>query len=291
VTDSDVPDGALRATQRSPHLMVADLAPEVVDIEEHAHHLLRVLRLRDGAPLSLTDGRGGRADAVLHVPAGGSPAGSGRGSATATARRVAPVEHRPQPRPRLTLVQAVAKGRRVEEAVRLACELGVDRLVPVVAARTQGRPDAGARAAVRARWTAVAVAALEQSRGVHLATVAPVIDLAALGSPAEVGRTGTPSVDLPADTPPPDTDVVGLVLVPGAASLPTVLAGRASEAAPHAIALVGPEGGLEDQEVAGLVARGWLSAGLGPTVLRTEHAGPVALAVLAASTGRWHGDR
>jgi hypothetical protein len=54
---------------------------------------------------------------------------------------------------------------------------------------------------------------------------------------------------------------------------------------------VGPEGGWTSDELARLVARDWSLVGLGATVLRTEHAGPAALAALAALAGRWESDR
>jgi 16S rRNA (uracil1498-N3)-methyltransferase len=50
---------------------------------------------------------------------------------------------------------------------------------------------------------------------------------------------------------------------------------------------VGPEGGWDDTEVARWVERGATVVGLGPTVLRTEHAAAAAIAVLAAASGRW----
>lgn len=221
------------------------------------HHLRKVLRLADGDPVSLTDGAGHVADAVL--------AGDG-------ARCVGAVRAVPRPTPRLTLAQALSKGRRAEDAVRVACELGVDRIVPVVAARTQGRPDARAADALVTRWDAVAVAALEQSRGAWRATV---------GEPVTVDACARIT-----------SSTVRLVAVPGTAPLPVALAGAkehgAGDLPPEEVAVaVGPEGGWTEDEVALLVAEGWRAVGLGPTVLRTEHAGPVAVAVLAALLGRW----
>ncbi len=223
------------------------------------HHLRRVLRLVDGAPLRLTDGVGAAAPARL--------AGE-RAVLDADAAVV------PRPAPRLALAQALTRGRRADDAVRTACELGVDLLVPVVADRTQGRPDPAERAALVGRWRAVAAAALAQSRGAFAAEVAEVTTVAGLAASAPWSGPR-------------------LVAVPGAPALPDVLAGIGSAPGPDASVgpvigvAVGPEGGLTSTEVDGLVAAGWVPVGLGPTVLRSEHAGPVALAVLAAKTGRW----
>jgi 16S rRNA (uracil1498-N3)-methyltransferase len=224
------------------------------------HHLRRSLRRTDGSALSLTDGDGWRAWAEL------TPDG---------ARLVAASTLEPQRAPQLVLAQSLAKGRRADEAVRMVCELGVDRIVPVVADRTQGRPDARAATAVVERWRAIAVAALEQSRRVHRTEVSRCQSSAELAA--------SPS-DVPHQSAGP---VVRLLAVPGAPPLPDVAEGAAVAAAAEVWVAVGPEGGWSDSEIDVLSASGWLSVGLGGSVLRTEHAGPVAVAVLAALSGRW----
>ena len=224
-----------------------------------AHHVRRVLRLGPGEAVELCDGAGRTAVGRL--------AGA---DVMLTSDPVAV----PRPAPALALVQAVARGRRADDAVRTACELGVDLIVPVVADRTQGRPDATARDALSGRWRAVAGAALAQSRGAWMAEVAPVRTVAELAAA-------------------PPWDGLRLVAVPGAEPLPDVLARRAGGAATEASVgvAVGPEGGWTTEEVVVLETAGWTAVGLGPTVLRTEHAGPAALAVLAAAAGRWAADR
>lgn len=233
--------------------------------EDTVRHLRKVLRLTDGAAMSLTEGMGSRIDALLE----------GSGAVTiATEPRVA------APRPALVLVQALSKGRRAEDAVRAACELGVDHIVPLVAGRTQGRPDAAGRVAVRARWQAVADAALEQSRGVHRAVVEDVVDIDGL---ADGGwSSGRRAVRL-----------VAALGAPGLRSAIGPLVGPlVDEVRPDVVAIaIGPEGGWTPDELAQLVARDWSPVGLGATVLRTEHAGPAALAALAALTGRWESER
>jgi 16S rRNA (uracil1498-N3)-methyltransferase len=266
-----------------PHVLVAQLgdaavdarsplgAGEVIELDAPTlHHLRRTLRLADGAALSVTDGAGGHAHALLTA--------AGAELTTAVRREV-------RGRPTLTLVQALSKGRRAEDAVRMACELGVDRVVPLVAERTQGRPDADARRSLTARWQAVADAALEQSRGLWrtvVTVVSDVSEISALSEPSDRGRTA----DVQHEEPTCSGAVLPLLAVPGAPSLPSVLDRRGSGVSEVRVA-VGPEGGWSDEEVADLTTAGWLPVGLGPEVLRTEHAGPVALAVVAASTGRW----
>ena len=250
-------DGSLAATAVGT---VVPLAPATV------HHLRRALRRTDGSALTLTDGLGAQAPAVLEAEG---------------ARLTGVPVSEASIRPRLTLAQALAKGRRADDAVRMACELGVDRIVPVVADRTQGRPDGRAAAALVERWQAVAVAALEQSRGTRLAEVAPCCTTAELAA-ATSARLGDAA-----------RGSVGLVTVPGAPALPDAVAqlqadGAAAGGGPDELLVaVGPEGGWSTEEVDLLVASGWAPVGLGATVLRTEHAGTVAVAVLAALSGRW----
>ena len=252
----------------APHVLasapLAGGAPgDVVEVPAATlHHLRRVLRLADGAPLTVTDGGGAVADAELQGE---------RIVLLAAVREV------PAPSPRLVLAQALSKGRRAEDAVRVACELGVERIVPVVAERTQGRPDARAAAALVERWGSVAASALEQSRGVRLALVTgPVVGVTAAASP--------------------EPAALHLIAVPGAEDLPAVLAsllGATGDpsapalSAPEVVVAVGPEGGWSPAEVEGAVGAGWRAVGLGPTVLRTEHAGPIAVAVAGALLGRW----
>ena len=252
-----------------PHVLVAGplSGREVGDVvplpERTVHHLRRALRRVDGTPLSITDGAGAQVGAELVAE---------------SARLMAAPEIIPAPAPRIVLAQALAKGRRTDDAVRMACELGVDRIVPVIADRTQGRPGERSGAVVE-RWQAIAIAALEQSRGVHLADVAASRTSRELaGEAGEGGETAR---------------TARLVALPGAAALPEVLNALASATGTSVRDLeevqvaVGPEGGWSAAEVDLLVGGGWSAVGLGPTVLRTEHAGPIAIAVLAALSGRW----
>jgi 16S rRNA (uracil1498-N3)-methyltransferase len=243
----------------APHVLVSSPLDadqgRVALTDAVAHHLRRVLRLDDGAALSVTDGAGRRATARLIAD------GAELDSAVHVAQR------RP---PELVLVQALAKGRRLDDAVRSVCELGVDRIVPVIAERTQGRPGRDERAALRLRWQAVAIGALEQSRSDWLVHVDEVCTFdEALVRTDLAGR--------------------GLIAVPGAAALPEVL--PQEDPSVRVSVAIGPEGGWTDAEVALAHSAGWEPAGLGPSVLRAEHAGLVALSVIAARCGRWRAER
>jgi 16S rRNA (uracil1498-N3)-methyltransferase len=234
----------------------AGAGTEVTLDADAAHHLGRVLRLGPGADLVVSDGAGGEAPAEL---------GDG------TVRLTAPITRHPAPTPHVTVAQGLPKARKLDEVLRQLTELGVDRLVPVAATRSVVRLDADRADRALTRWRAIARAAAEQARRPWLPEVAPVTSassFAAAGSDADL-----------------------LVAHVGATrSLPAALADRPDPARPIVVA-VGPEGGWDDAEVAAFVGAGGEVVGLGPTVLRTEHAAAAAVAVVAAATGRWDRDR
>jgi len=187
------------------------------------------------------------------------------------------------PVPALVLVQALAKGDRDEQAIEAATEVGVDGVLPWQAERSivVWRADRAAKS--QARWQAVVRAGAKQSRRAYVPAVDQVVDHRGLVArvAAVVGAGG-----------------VALVLheeasVPlMAVGLPAPLSAGSSEAVSpdrptEVLVVVGPEGGISERELAALTAAGAQAVRLGPHVLRTSTAGPVALAILAQRLGRW----
>lgn len=215
-----------------------------------AHHALRVLRLRDGDPLVLFDGRGGELAARLQVR--GRDAFAVRGEHHALERE-SPLS--------LVLVQALASGEKMDWIVQKAVELGVSEVVPLQAERSVLKLS-GDRAHKRvAHWRQVAISACEQSGRNRVPEIEPITGLREyLGSTAAASR---------------------LVLTPVDGRRLASLA--RPEAALHL--LVGPEGGWSDDELAMCRAAGCVPIGLGPRVLRTETAGLAAVAALQALWG------
>jgi 16S rRNA (uracil1498-N3)-methyltransferase len=169
------------------------------------------------------------------------------------------------PAPRLVVVQALPKGDRGELAVETMTEVGADLIVPWAAARcvTRWAGDRGDKAL--RRWRATVREAAKQSRRSWFPHVAEAV--------------GTPEVAaLLAGS------ALGVVLHEAAE---TPLADVAPPSAGDIVVVVGPEGGLTDDELAAFRAAGAAAYRLGPTVLRTSTAGPAALAVLLSRTGRW----
>jgi 16S rRNA (uracil1498-N3)-methyltransferase len=229
----------------------AEVGDRVPLAGDDEHHLRRVLRTALGAPLEVADGCGGTAQAVL---------GDGVIELTGPVTRV------PPPHPTIEVAQALPKGRKLDEVVRQVTELGADAIVPVAAARSVTAVTGDKATKATARWTAVARAACSQARRPHRPSVATPVDVDGL-----LERCVAASL---------------LVAVPGA---PRGLQDAVERHASHLVVAIGPEGGWTDEEVDRLVGAGAAAVGLGPHVLRTEHAAAAAVAVLAAATGRWHG--
>ena len=117
-----------------------------------AHHVDRVLRLRAGEVVTLTDGAGRWRTAVVGGP----------GAVEATG----PVEFEPRPEPPLTIATAIPKGDRVDLLVQKVTELGADRIVLLHADRSIVRWDDGRSPKHVARLQRIADEACRQSRRV-----------------------------------------------------------------------------------------------------------------------------
>lgn len=218
-------------------------------------HAVRVRRMAPGEPVQLADGSGivvlGRVEAaeqdVLTV-------------------RVDTVDRPVIKGPRMTLVQALAKGGRDEQAIEAATELGVDSVVPWAAEHSvvQWRGDRVARA--HRKWETVVAAAAKQSRRASVPVVEPLMTTAQL-----VER------------------IVGvrvLVLHEAAATAIGQLDIATLRDEDRLMLVVGPEGGISDRELDMLTQQGGQKVRLGSSVLRSSTAGPAALAVLSSQL-RW----
>jgi 16S rRNA (uracil1498-N3)-methyltransferase len=216
-------------------------------------HLTRVLRLEAGAPLTLFNGAGGEYPSVL-------AAGTGK---KVVARVLRHVDVERESALVVTLLQGVARGERMDLIVQKATELGVARIVPVLAERSVVKLDAKQRTRKREHWQAIAISACEQS-----------------------GRNRVPEVSEPAAL----GDAVG-ALAPDslrcllAADGEVSLAAAARDSRRAIVLLIGPEGGLADNERRFAQANGFTACRMGPRVMRTESAGLAALAILQTVAG------
>ncbi len=214
-----------------------------------AEHVLKVLRLRVGAPLTLFDGRGGEYAAQI--------AAIESRTAVVTVGRHDAVE-REAPR-LLTLWATLLRGEKMDWVIQKATELGAHRVVPVVSERSVVQLDAERADRRLQHWRDVAAAACEQCGRNRL----PLID-----PPRSLARA---LADVPAAP-----DAQRIVLVPDAGSSLRAQVG----AAPAVELLVGPEGGLSPTEIELAHRVGFEAAQLGPRILRAETAMLAALAIV-----------
>lgn len=218
-----------------------------------ARHAATVRRLRPGERVDLTDGCGLLAECVVTR--------GGRDELDVEVR--ARWEYSP-PAPRLTVVQALAKGERDERAVEAMTEAGVDVIVPWAADRSVARWREREGKAL-ARWRAKAREAAKQSGRAFIPTVTELATTPGVGERL-------------ADA------ALGVVLDGAARSRLTTLTVPDRG---DVLAVIGPEGGMTPEELAAFESAGAVGARLGPTVFRTSTAGVTAAAVLLARSGRW----
>lgn len=226
---------------------------DVVDLVGHeAHHAATVVRLAVGEEVLVADRHGARvlAEAV-------------EVDRDLVRLRVVERVDEPEPSLRLTLVQALAKDGRDEDAVEAATELGIDAVIPWQADRSIVRwkgpkVDKGQR-----KWANVIERAAKQSRRGRWPQLEGLTTSQTL---AERFAGATPFV-LHED-----------------ATTPLATADLPDEG--EILLVVGPEGGIAPHELERFVAAGGVPVRLGSQVLRASTAGPAAVSVLSAR-GRW----
>jgi 16S rRNA (uracil1498-N3)-methyltransferase len=238
------------------HVDPSRLAGETVIVSDEDHrYLVRVLRLAVGDTVTLFDGRGAEADATI------TRLGPRALELRVDARRASdgPIG------PELTLIQALARGEKLDLVVQKATELGVGRIIPVTTERAVPRLETVRASSRRVRWQKIAREAARQSGRADVPEIEPVTPLA-------VAVAAAPR------------DALKLLLWEQARniSLRSVL----PAAAPSGIVVaIGPEGGFSDGEVAHARELGFQPVGFGPRILRTETAAVAALAVIGYALG------
>lgn len=234
---------------RTPRLYIdADLAEGAdIALDERAHrHAVQVLRLRPGDAVCLFNGRGGEYLGRL-------------GAVSRHSSRVEIEHHMPVDREsplRVVLAQGIAKGDHMDYSLQKATELGVAAVQPVITERTVGGRDARRLQRRLAHWQGVVLSACEQSGRTRPPALHGPLTLSAWLAQAPAGAQR-------------------LVLDPQAGR---GLAELGSPPAAGLCLLLGPEGGLSEDEVRSAVSAGFVPVRLGARVLRTETAAAAALA-------------
>lgn len=228
-------------------------AGRITPSADQLHYLTRVMRLGAGASLLLFNGQGGEWRARLENP---HPPGLLVLESYRADSREASVQ--------ITLVHGLAKPAALELAVQKCTELGVAAYVPLLTRRSVPRPRESGR---NERWQRIALEAAEQCGRTRLPVIHPVTDWQRLG-----------------DHLPSGPRYLCWEQTAGIESLRKAV----SQAAPLTTLtlLIGPEGGLEADEVwQAQDQHGFKPVALGPRILRTETAAITALAAVLTLVG------
>lgn len=222
------------------------------------HHMARVLRLEPGDRIVVAGTDGREAEATLVAVA--------HDGVTAD---IDPPTERPA-HPRVSLAPALARRERMEFTVQKCTELGVVEILPVATNRSVVRLDEDKAGRRGERWQRIAAEAAKQSQRAEVPVVRELVGLSGLLE--QFGR-------------------FDVVLVPweerasGALGIGQALDAAGAEPDTSVLIVIGPEGGLEEGEVAAMEAAGGVVVTLGDTVLRTETASAVAVALAVYELG------
>ncbi len=215
-------------------------------IDAEAHHAIHVMRVRAGDAVTLFDGSG-REFAARVVKTGRSEVLLAVDGGTIVDREL--------PRT-LVLCTALPRGDRQRWLVEKAVELGAARLIPLRTKRAVVQPDAD----VAARLRRTVVEASKQCGRNRLMQIDDPL------TPAEAARAL-------------DATALRLLASPAASeSLASVIVHKGTEAPQPLAFLIGPEGGLTDDEEAAATEAGWQPVRLGPRILRIETAAALVCA-------------
>ncbi len=233
----------MKTSRETRRFFVESLDGETAELSaEETHHALDVLRLTDGAKVEVFDGAGGSAEGTLRLH------GRKKVDVHILRRREAPN----RPEPIVELAFAVPKGKRLDFLLEKATELGAARLMPVRFERSV------ATTTPSEKWRRTCIAAAKQCRADFLPEIASAKTL----------------TDFLADV---EADIKILGDIEGDLIIPAVL--KQWSPGKRITILVGPEGGLTDDEIVATKQANFSPVRLGNLVLRIETA---AVALLAA---------
>jgi 16S rRNA (uracil1498-N3)-methyltransferase len=217
--------------------------------EDNRHRLERVLRLREGDRFVITDGLGHEAEATLER------SGNYRAFAWQSPGR--------EPEIAVTVFAAVSKGERLEWLIEKAVEMGVRKIVPIMAERCVVKNPGMGKIE---RWRKVAATAMIQCGGCYLPEVAEPVPVTRLAAP--------------------DSSVAAILLHEETLSKSLHGLTAVNRDKKNIWLASGPEGGFSDAEVGYLLDSGWQPVWLGKRLFKTDTAPVVALAnILSGSWG------
>jgi 16S rRNA (uracil1498-N3)-methyltransferase len=243
-----------------PRLFIDEtrLAEDLIVLSDEDHrYLTRVLRLGLDDKVILFDGKGGEAEARIV-----------RVGPRALEAKIEERRHGDKARgPDITLIQALPKAEKFDWVVQKCTELGVSRIIPVSTDRAVVRLTDLRASGRRTRWQKIAREAARQCGRNHVPDVEAV-------TPFDVALRST------------NKDAFRVLFWEGARQHPLRSLLPPKESSPERVVLaIGPEGGFDQAEADLAREIGFLHAGLGPHVLRSETAALAALAIVGFAFG------
>lgn len=223
----------------------------IVTLDQQAsHHLLHVLRLKTGSRIILFNGNGHEYGAEIEI------------QGKSIIARITAIQHTERESPaKITLVQGISRGDRMDRTIQKAVELGVSAIVPVACERSIKLTDTGRIDKKYLHWRNIIISACEQSGRCVLPQLSALDTL----TNYLAGRSHKNA----------------FVLDPYAGKSLT----KSLRTVNFITVLIGPEGGLSDEEYAQAETAGFIRAAIGPRILRTETAGMVALSIIQTKLG------
>ena len=214
---------------------------------DDANHAIRVLRMQEGAEFMLSDGKGSWSQVVATEV-----------KKKSMQVRVMDSGFQDPLATTITVVQAIPKGDRAKEAIELLTEAGVDRIVPWLSTRSIGK--GSDKFAVTARE------ASKQSRRFRIPDVTEMATTAQICEAIKV------------------SDLAIAFHESATAKLSDQVSSHNVE---HLLIIIGPEGGLTDEEIAAFTEAGAKVALMGRPILRSAHAGIAAVSAVSALLKVW----
>tara|TARA_B110000503_G_C7102405_1_gene394411 strand:- start:239 stop:961 length:723 start_codon:yes stop_codon:yes gene_type:complete len=220
---------------------------------DEAHHAIKVLRIKLGEEILISDGAGNWVRASVENI-----------DKKSFIAEVLERGFQEEKSPKLTVLQGLPKSDRVKDAIEILVESGVDLIIPWQADRSISKWQKDSLA----KWQNHAIAATKQSRRFRLPEIIDGLLLSQL-------------MEIQSET--------GVILVMHESATTKLSEFVTSKFVDYSeiIIVIGPEGGISDSELKLLEGAGAHIVGLGPEVFRSAHAGGAALSAISALIGRW----
>lgn len=225
----------------------------VIQLDEAAtHHVARVMRAKVGDTLFLFNGTGGEYESEI----------SKIDKKTVTVKIKTFIDRDVESPLELYLAQGISRGEKMDYTIQKAVELGVKKIIPLFTERCNVKLDDDRKEKRIQHWRSIVVGACEQSGRNKVPEILPPQSLTAWMKNTEAD--------------------LKFVLAPQATRK---LSEINFEKNSRVVLLIGPEGGLSDEEIHCATQNGFLSLSLGPRILRTETAAVAAISVLQCVAG------